>query len=137
MNWVNIIGWENASFCYPVKVKYNPKTDTRTVYVEVPVGGFALELKHREQYILDKINAYFGYKSVHKLSVSQNANISIRVDPGKEDKDIRKNITQQEKKYLSDIIDGINDNKLKEILTKLGEDVISSNKEKNKENETD
>ena len=130
LNWIDIIGWDIASFCYPIKAKFNPKTDERTLFLEVPVGGFALELQHREQYILDKINSYFGYKSFHKISISQNANIRLRIPPQKTKKDIRSNFTDSEKKYLTDILDGINDDKLKEILTKLGENVISTNKEK-------
>ena len=126
--WENIVGKEIASFAIPTKVKFNPKTDQRTVYLEVPVGGFALELQHKEQYILDKINSYFGYMSVHKLSISQNANAKPRINILPQ-KDVRKKFTESEKKYLEDIQEGINDDKLKEILIKLGENVISSNKE--------
>lgn len=127
LRWVDIIGEEISMYCNPVKVKYNPKTDIRTISLEVPMGGFALELQHRGEYIINKINAYFGYNAIHKLSISQNANMRIKKAPASDKKE--KNITEDEKKYLLEVSDGINDEKLKEILIKLGENVISSNKE--------
>jgi hypothetical protein len=39
-------------------------------------------------------------------------------------------LSESEKKYLSEVSEGINDEKLKEILIKLGENVISTNKRK-------
>ncbi len=127
LRWDDIIGDEISKFSTPVKVKYNHKTDIRTINIEVPVGGFALELQHREQYIINKINAYFGYNAIHKISINQNANMIIKRPAS--NSNMKKKITEEEKKYLLEISDGINDEKLKEILIKLGENVISSNKE--------
>ena len=127
LRWDDIIGDEISKFSTPVKVRYNHKTDIRTINIEVPVGGFALELQHREQYIINKINAYFGYNAIHKISINQNANMRIKRPAS--NNNMTKKITEEEKKYLLEISDGINDEKLKEILIKLGENVISSNKE--------
>ena len=41
-----------------------------------------------------------------------------------------KNFTEDEKRYLEELSNDIKDEKLKEILIKLGENVILSNKEK-------
>lgn len=125
LNWPDIVGDDLSSYCRPVKAKFNPKNNCRTVFVEVPVGGFALELQHKEKYIIDKINAYFGYNAVHKLNISQNMNMQVKVT-------IKKNQTpelnEHEKKYLSELTNDIKEDKLKEILTKLGESVILSNR---------
>ena len=126
LKWSDIVGKDIASFSTPIKVKFNPKTDERTIYMEVPVGGFALELQHREVYLLEKINSYFGYKAIHKLSISQNANMIIK----KMQKTKKtQQIDDRDKKYLLEMSDGINNDELKEILIKLGENVISSKKE--------
>lgn len=127
LRWHDIIGEEISTFCNPISVKYNPKTDVRTANLEVPIGGFALELQHREQYIINKINSYFGYNAVHKISITQNANMRIK-KPILSNK-IDEKLTEDEKKYLLEVSYGINNEKLKEILIKLGKNVISSNKE--------
>lgn len=128
LRWLDVVGEEIASFCNPLKTRFNPKENIRTLYVEVPVGGFALELRHRENYILEKINAYFGYKAIHKLNIAQNMNMSVRSIRTKKEEKIEKPLEETEKKYLSELISGINDEKLREILTKLGKSVILSNK---------
>lgn len=128
LKWQDVIGEEIATFCNPIKASFNPKTNIRTLNVEVPVGGFALELQHREQYILDKINAYFGYKAVQKLTIHQNANMKIKKQ--KIYKVKHEELTENDKNYLLEASSGINDEKLKEILIKLGENVLSANKRK-------
>jgi len=126
LKWEDIVGSEISSFSTPVKVKFNPKTDERVIHIEVPVGGFALELQHREIYLLDKINSYFGYKAIHKLLISQNANMRIKKIKTSKKKPI---LEESDKNYLLKLSDGINSDELKEILIKLGENVISSKKE--------
>lgn len=128
LHWVDIIGKEFAIFCNPIKTRFNPKESVRTLYIEVPVGGFALEVRHKENYILEKINAYFGYKAVHKLNISQNMNMTpCYLQIKKEDKaEIR--LDEAEEKYLAELTNGIKDEKLRKILTNLGKSVILSNK---------
>ena len=55
LNWVDIVGENISAYSRPVKAVYDNKTDKRTLNIDVPVGGFALEIQHKEQYILDKI----------------------------------------------------------------------------------
>lgn len=128
LRWLDIVGEEIASFCNPIKTRFNPKENIRTLYVEVPVGGFALELRHKENYILEKINAYFGYKAIHKFNIAQNMNMSVRHIRTKKEEKEEPPLDEGDKKYLSELISGINDEKLREILTKLGKSVILTNK---------
>lgn len=128
MHWIDIVGEELAGFCNPLKTRFDIKDNTRTLYLEVPMGGFALELRHREDYILEKVNAYFGYKAVHKLNINQNANMRLRKFINKECKKEERELDALEKKYLSELTAEIKDEKLREILTKLGKSVILSNK---------
>ncbi len=128
LHWVDIIGQEFTAFCNPIKTRYNPKESMRTLYIEVPVGGFALELQHKENYILEKINAYFGYKAVHKLNISQNMNMRPRYFQIKTENKPEIHLDASEEKYLKELTDGIKDEKLREILTNLGKSVILSNK---------
>lgn len=130
LNWVDIVGEEISAYTVPIKVKFNPKTNQKTLYIEVPTGGYALEIKHREQYLLDKINSYFGYNTIHKININQNANMRIARTFKPKPQNKPKNFTEDEKRYLEELSNDIKDEKLKEILIKLGENVILSNKEK-------
>jgi len=128
LNWKDMVGEDIRRFCQPAKTKYDPRNGVRTLYVETPVGGFALEIQHKERYLLDKINAYFGYTAIHKINVSQNTDMRPMQVP--EIKQIKEdNFTDEEKKYLSDIVSEIKDENLREILLKIGKNIILSKKE--------
>ena len=133
LNWVNIVGEDISLYCTPTSIKYNLKSNQRIINVEVPIGGFALELQHKEQYILDKINAFLGYKGVHKLSITQNANKVIKNKHIKKE-NTKNKLNREDKEYIEELSNGIKDDKLKEILIKLGENVIIENKEHKKNN---
>jgi len=127
LNWYDVIGAEMAAYVNPVKVRFNPRTNIRTLFVEVPAGGFALELQHKETYILEKINAYFGYKAVHKINITQNMNMHPRIPALKKAKKEAK-LTPDEENSLNELVEGMDNEKLKEILLKLGKSVIISQK---------
>lgn len=129
LHWEDIAGKDIYNFSYPKQTKFNPKTNMRTLYIDVPVGGFALELQHKENYILNKINAYFGYNAVHKLNINQDMNM-LPKDFGSESSPKKeKMLTPEEEKYLQELLQDIKDEKLKEILTNLGKNILTDKKE--------
>lgn len=129
LNWQDIIGVEFAAFCRPLKAKYDARVNIRTVFIEVPAGGFALELQHKEKYLLEKINTYFGYNAVHKLNISQNMNMQLPIwDKTVSSPQPEKVLALADEKYLQELVDDIKDDKLKEILLKLGKSVILAQK---------
>ena len=126
LNWIDIVGENIAAYSRPIKAVYDNKSDKRVLNIDVPVGGFALEIQHKEQYILDKVNSYFGYRAIHKLKVNQNINmkpvfVKSIVSTKKE-----RELNDDEKKYLEELTNGIEDEKIKEILIKIGKDVLLS-----------
>ncbi len=131
INWKEIVGDELASFCRPLKTKFNPKDNQRTLFLEVPTGAFAIEVQHKESYIINKVNAYFGYQTLHKINITQNMNMLLQ-KPVTINEIVSESIdiTEDEKHVLSEITSEIKDEKLRKILTKLGKDVLLSKKEK-------
>lgn len=129
LHWEDIVGESISLYTLPTKAKYDIKNNKRILFIDVPVGGFALELQHKENYLLEKINSYFGYKAVHGIKISQNMNMSVKskIRPVVENKLVR--ISKEDKQYLNELTDGIEDEKIKEILIKIGENVISTKKE--------
>ena len=71
--WADIVGKELAGYSFPQKISFKKgcKNDG-TLYLCVTTGAFALEIQHREKYILDKINTYFGYNAVSGIKIIQN-----------------------------------------------------------------
>jgi len=128
-NWYDIVGKTVAQYTNPIKVKYDTKQNKRIIHIEVPIGGFALELVHKEKYLIEKINNYFGYNAIHGLKINQSANFKIKqyINENKKEKEIV--LDENEQKYLSEVTSSIKNDKLKEILTKLGESIIKSKKE--------
>ena len=129
INWQDIIDKEIATFCNPIKTKFDHKKNIRTLYLEVPTGGFALEIQHKEQYILDTINAYFGYQAIHRLNIAQNINMQLKNFEEKKNKKAELKLTKEENDHLKDITKEIKNEKLKKILINIGKNVISSQKE--------
>lgn len=132
LNWQDIIGKEMFAYCRPMKTKFDPKENTRTLYLDVPSGGFALEVQHKEKYILDKINAYFGYNAVHKLNITQNINMQLRNFHDNQNVKQQKicKISKEDEEYIQSLVTEIKDDKLRENLIKIGKNIILSKKEK-------
>lgn len=77
LNWPAIVGTEIASFTLPYRVRW-PKAPDRIVQDDRPAagrgqktaldilveGGRAHEIPYRKRAILERINAYFGYRAV-------------------------------------------------------------------------
>ena len=127
--WQDIVGHEISCFCYPLRAKYNPKNNIRTLYVEVPIGGYAIEIQHKESYILNKINAYFGYQAIHKINVSQNANLQPVLVSGALNEVKEVELSKEDMNYLLDLTGEIKDEKLRENLIKIGKRIILIHKE--------
>ena len=130
LNWSKVVGEEIASFCNPLKTKYNQRDGNRILYVEVPVGGFALELQHKENYVLDKVNSYIGYKAIHKLNISQNMNMQPKlISTNKKQQNKELKLTEEQKNYLQNVTKEIKDENLRKILINIGQNVITEQKE--------
>ncbi len=70
--WQAIVGPELARFCCPEKIAGHgaPRWGGATLRVRVD-GGIAVELQHLEPQIVERINTYFGYAAVARLSFIQ------------------------------------------------------------------
>jgi hypothetical protein len=126
LNWVDIVGENISAYSRPLKAVYDNKINQRILNIDVPVGGFALEIQHKEQYLLNKINSYFGYRAIHKIKVNQNINMKPALIKSISTNKKTRELNEDEKKYLEELTDGIEDEKIKEILIKIGKDVILS-----------
>lgn len=68
-DWASVVGPELAAGCQPERLSFPAgKRDGGTLRILV-TGGFATELQHMEPMVLDRINGYFGYRAVARLTL--------------------------------------------------------------------
>lgn len=130
--WPEIVGEDLAAYCFPDKIEFKAnQKNNGIIYLTVPAGAFALEIKHREPQILSKVNAYFGYPAVSGLKILQNNEMQFNVKKSRREKKQRPLlVSEEEQSYIKEISAPVKDTKLKEILIKLGYAVFSDKNQK-------
>lgn len=133
-NWDKIVGHELADYTFPEKIDFKrEQKNNGTLHLQVPTGAFALEIQHREKYIIEKINAYFGYNAVSNIRILQNNSLPLKSDEDYKEESPDKNlVTAEEENYIKSLAADINNSKLKEILIKLGQSIFNNNKKEKK-----
>ncbi len=129
-NWQNIVGQEIAEHSMPQKIVFKPNCrNDGTLHLLVAGSAFALEIQHKLPIILEKINTFFGYKAIAKITIMQNdAFINTSLTTVSEDKPDKKLVTKQEQTYINEVTEGIQNSELKEQLKSLGESIFKNNK---------
>lgn len=132
-NWDKIVGEELANFSSPQKIDFKREQKNNGVlHLQVPSGAFALEIKHREKFILEKINAYFGYNAVNSLKIVQNSAMPLLENDVQSVQHKVDLLSRDEKNYIESMAGDIKNSKLKEILIKLGHCIFNDNHKKEK-----
>jgi hypothetical protein len=72
-HWPDIIGAENAALCVPERITWpRPKPDATppagTLTVKAAAGR-ALDVQYKAAQLLERINAYLGYRAIAKIKV--------------------------------------------------------------------
>ena len=127
-NWPDIVGEQLDCYSFPQKIDFpKNKKNNGSLHLAVPTGAFAVEIQHREKFILDKINTYFGYNAVSSLKIIQNNELQIDTSPKSQSKSKQIILSEQEKNEIKNISDDIKNENLKEILIKLGHSIYADN----------
>lgn len=133
--WEQIVGEELSSYTFPEKIMFKNKERTNGVLcVNVANGAFALELQHREKFVLDKVNAFFGYQAVCSLRIRQTPTaLSIKKIQFNQPKIKKKLVSKEEQNYIEQITTDVENTDLQKKLQSLGEWVFSANHENQQE----
>jgi hypothetical protein len=128
--WKHIVGEETSSYSLPQKLTFKKGEQTDgTLFIAVPSGVFATELLHRKLSLIEKINTYFGYKAVSELRFSVNDAFFADEDDKSiknADKQEKTLVTSEQKKYITELTEGISNNDLKNCLQRLGESIFKN-----------
>lgn len=129
--WPDIVGSKMAEFTQPLRLEWkrkhaplDPEAKPEPARLIVRVeSAFALELQHLAPVVIDRINAYFGWRCVGKMILKQG--------PVRRQKTIPpapKPLTQIEKQRISDAVETVDDDALRLALNRLGEAITQSKK---------
>jgi len=70
--WAAVVGPVLARHTCPSRIAYRKGTrGDGTLHVRVASGAMAMELQHLEPIVLERVNAYFGWRAVAKLAIAQ------------------------------------------------------------------
>lgn len=120
--WVEIIGSDLARRMLPEKLSF-PHSQRRDGTLRLRVApGFALEAQHREPQILERLNAFFGYRALARLVLVQGPLPADRAAATRRSRDL----AAAEKMDLERRVAGVDDAELRRALTRLGEAVIGA-----------
>jgi len=121
--WAAIIGDDLAEHCTPDKLSF-ARGERREGTLQLSVAaGFAPELQHREPMIVERINAFFGYRAVARLRLTQrppSRQTRRRIPPSP------RPLSTGENQQLGKALSTVADEPLREALDRLGRAVLGN-----------
>jgi hypothetical protein len=121
--WPAVMGENLARHMAPERITFTRggrQDGTLRLRVE---PGFALEAQHREPQILERINAFFGYRAVARLALTQGP-----MPQGEPARPKPRALGENERTALDRLVSGIEDPGLRDALRRLGAAMIGSRK---------
>ena len=109
--WKEIIGQDIAKYCWPIKIVFSDIKNSNGIIFLKTKRGRSMEIEFKNDEIIDKLNQYFGYKAINKISVVQDFNIK--------DSYKKKIIKKKIKNNRSKVINKIKKSELKIALQNL------------------
>ena len=129
MAWPEIVGDRLAAFSQPLKIEWKRKSphadpaarpDPATLVVRVE-GAFALEMQHMAPVVIERVNAYYGWRCIGKLVLKQGP--VRRLEKKKQASPV---LGPEERKRLDGLLAPIEEDALKAALDRLGQAVVGS-----------
>jgi hypothetical protein len=116
-NWAAIVGDVLAAETMPQKLSFPRGENTGgTLHIRVS-GAFSTELQHLAPQVTEKINAFFGYAAVAKLTLAQGPITRARAKPRRK---AALPLSGPPSPELAKILSQIDDKDLKASLLELG-----------------
>ncbi len=122
--WTDIVGPALADCSLPERLTF-PRDEKcgGTLYIRVQ-GSMAPELQHFEPMVIERINSYYGYSAVERLSY-RHGPVPIRT---RKTKHSEPNLTDSQEKLLQGQLEGVRNPELHKALYRLGSEVLSVKK---------
>ena len=126
-SWDEIVGSEFADCTRPEKITWDRRMSETIdggyhpgILIIACEGARALFLSHAEGELIQRINGFFGFPAIRQIKIVQkpvSSSQSVRRPP--------RALNRQESRKLDELVHGVENDKLKEALKRLGTAVIS------------
>jgi hypothetical protein len=120
-DWATILGPELGRCTMPQKLAFPPGLQQDAVLHIRVTGAAALEVQHAEPQIVERINAFFGYRAIARLKLVQ----APAADPLRRRPKPRA-LTPEEEAGIVRATEGIEDEALRESLARFGRSMMAS-----------
>lgn len=120
--WNMIVGEGFAKLCAPEKITFPyGKRSGGKLFIKT-TSSFAPQFLFYEPQIVERINTYFGYKAVERLSIQHGF---VSKTPKEDDLPPHLGVVLSDKEisHLQETVDSLSDSPLKEVLLGLGKTV--------------
>jgi hypothetical protein len=130
--WPELAGSRYADVTLPEKLDW-PKNHSHEDAFEPAClviaceGTMALFLQHESGQLIERVNSFFGYPAINRIRIIQKPIVQSTKKRKRELPPLSKN----DQVKLDEILDGIEDEKLKASLRKLGTGIFSKGSSKN------
>lgn len=122
--WKDVVGKEMAAASQPRKMWF-PRGARAGGTLDIMVdAGWALELQHLEPLMIERINSFFGYAAVAKITITQGPTGLAK--PKAKEKDPV--LTPERNQELEELISSTKDDDLRETLKRLGTGIMAKSK---------
>lgn len=129
--WGDIVGERYATRVQPDKLVWPrqpnladpenpPQPATLVVHTD---GATALMLSHESAQLIERINTFYGWAAIGRIKILQRP---VTVKPASTRKALRP-LTSSEEEELEEKLNGVENDRLRAALKKLGEQVIAKN----------
>lgn len=116
-HWDDILGSVLARGVYPHRLVFpKGRRENATLHVRAVSGAYAMEFSARYPEILEKINAYFGYRAVFDIRVTQGALPAARLRRKPAEKPIPETVRSRVRQTVA----AIEDDQLRDAAEELG-----------------
>ncbi|MBC8158753.1 MAG: DUF721 domain-containing protein [Alphaproteobacteria bacterium] len=124
-NWPSIVGAAFAKVTAPEKLAFpGGERSGGTLHLRVASGAIATQIQHDEPVILERINGYFGYRAVARLSMKQ-APVTA---PNQIEFEAPAEISPEDEKEINNSLSSVGDDDLRDALQSLGRSVKARSK---------
>ena len=118
--WPDIVGPELAALTAPEKLQQR-RGDVAGAILHIRVdGAAAVELQHKTPVVLERINAFYGYRAVDRLKLVQGP----LPEPEKTQEEAARTLTRAESAALAQHTSSTRNGELRDALERLGASIL-------------
>lgn len=124
--WSSIMGPVTGARSAPEKLSFPPgRREGATLSVRAP-AGIAVEIQHAEPQIIERINAFLGFRAVARLRLVQ---APLRTAP-RPARYRPRPLSEEEESAIRESVAGIEDEALRDAMTRLGRAIAARTRDR-------